>query len=195
MRKKRLLVAVALTLLLASCAQPAASPTPSGAMVENIDVLLLESSPVQVNVVARGNLPDSCAEISDIAKQRDGNSFLVTITTSRPADAMCAQALVPFEEVIPLDVLGLPAGVYTVNVNGLSDTFTLDVDNVPPEGEAPSAGLPNPASLYCQEQGYTVEIRTDDSGGQYGVCVFPDGSECDEWAFYRGECGHAVTSE
>ncbi|MBU1866793.1 MAG: DUF333 domain-containing protein, partial [Actinobacteria bacterium] len=25
-------------------------------------------------------------------------------------------------------------------------------------------------------------------GGTYGVCVFPDGSECDEWAFFRGEC-------
>ncbi len=48
--------------------------------------------------------------------------------------------------------------------------------------------MANPASVYCQEQGYTLEIRTDASGGQYGVCIFPDGSECDEWAFYRGEC-------
>lgn len=47
--------------------------------------------------------------------------------------------------------------------------------------------LPNPASQYCEEQGGTVEIR-DESGGQRGVCVFDDGSECDEWEFYRGEC-------
>ncbi len=51
-----------------------------------------------------------------------------------------------------------------------------------------SAGLPNPASVYCEEQGYTVEIRTAEDGGEYGVCIFSDGSECDEWAFYRGEC-------
>ena len=38
-----------------------------------------------------------------------------------------------------------------------------------------------------QESGQ-VEIRTDADGGQYGVCIFADGSECDEWAFYRGEC-------
>ncbi|MGA1825552.1 MAG: DUF333 domain-containing protein [bacterium] len=32
------------------------------------------------------------------------------------------------------------------------------------------------------------EIRTDEEGGQYGICVFEDGSECDEWAYFRGEC-------
>jgi inhibitor of cysteine peptidase len=221
MKKELLFSVLTLALLLTSCAQPAASPTPTEApaeptttveptrqptavegdvitkeaMVESIEILLLESFPIQVSVVARGNLPDSCTEISEITKERDGDTFRVTITTSRPADAMCAAVLVPFEEVISLDVLGLPAGVYTVNVNGVSDTFTLDVDNVPPEGEAPSAGLPNPAAVYCEEQGYTVEIRTDESGGQYGVCVFPDGSECEEWAFYRGECGPATTTE
>ncbi len=50
------------------------------------------------------------------------------------------------------------------------------------------AGLPNPASVYCEEQGGRLEIRTDASGGQAGVCAFPDGSECDEWAYFRGEC-------
>ncbi|HSR29712.1 MAG TPA: DUF333 domain-containing protein [Anaerolineae bacterium] len=51
------------------------------------------------------------------------------------------------------------------------------------------AGLPNPASIYCEEQGGKLEIRTAADGSQYGVCISPDGSECDEWAFYRGECG------
>jgi putative hemolysin len=55
--------------------------------------------------------------------------------------------------------------------------------------DAGGAGRANPASVYCEEQGYTLEIRTDKDGGQYGVCVFPDGTECDEWAFFRGECG------
>jgi len=55
----------------------------------------------------------------------------------------------------------------------------------------PTAGLANPAAVYCEEQGYTLEIRTDADGGQYGVCIFPDGSECEEWAFYRGECSPA----
>ncbi len=60
-----------------------------------------------------------------------------------------------------------------------------------------SADMPNPAAVYCKDQGYEYEIRTDENGGQYGVCIFPDGSECDEWAYYEGECepGSAETGE
>ncbi len=49
-------------------------------------------------------------------------------------------------------------------------------------------GMPNPASTYCEDQGYTLEIRKDASGGEYGVCIFDDGTECEEWAYFRGEC-------
>ncbi|MDH5421980.1 MAG: DUF333 domain-containing protein, partial [Acidimicrobiia bacterium] len=42
-------------------------------------------------------------------------------------------------------------------------------------------GVANPASVYCEEQGGTVDIRTDESGSQTGYCVFSDGSEVEEW--------------
>ncbi len=48
-------------------------------------------------------------------------------------------------------------------------------------------GLPNPASVYCRQQGYDLEMRTDDAGTT-GYCIFPDGTECEEWAYFRGEC-------
>jgi putative hemolysin len=48
-------------------------------------------------------------------------------------------------------------------------------------------GLPNPASVFCTDQGYELEIR-DEAAGQVGYCIFPDGSECEEWAYFRGEC-------
>lgn len=57
--------------------------------------------------------------------------------------------------------------------------------------DIPQPNMPNPASAYCEEQGYRLEIRTAVDGSQSGVCIFPDGSECDEWAYFRGECGPA----
>jgi putative hemolysin len=56
------------------------------------------------------------------------------------------------------------------------------------------ANLPNPASVYCEQNGGKLEFRQDAAGGVAGVCVFPDGSECDEWAYFRGECGPAKQS-
>jgi hypothetical protein len=55
--------------------------------------------------------------------------------------------------------------------------------------------LPNPASAFCEQQGYKLEIRTAADGSQAGICVFPDGSKCDEWTFFRGECTPSGSSE
>jgi hypothetical protein len=52
--------------------------------------------------------------------------------------------------------------------------------------------MPNPASVYCEQNGNKLEIRTANDGSQSGICVFPDGSTCDEWAYFRGECGLAA---
>jgi putative hemolysin len=54
--------------------------------------------------------------------------------------------------------------------------------------EEPGAEIANPASVYCEENGGKLEIREGEGGGQIGVCVFEDGSECEEWAYYREEC-------
>jgi len=48
--------------------------------------------------------------------------------------------------------------------------------------------VPNPASIFCEQNGGILELRQDASGATAGICVFTDGSECDEWAFFRGEC-------
>jgi inhibitor of cysteine peptidase len=100
------------------------------AAVQTVDLLLLESFPVQVNAIVRGSLPDGCTTIDQVTQTREGNALTVTITTARPADKMCTQLVTPFEQNVPLEVAGLPAGTYTVDVNGTTSTFTLDVDNV-----------------------------------------------------------------
>lgn len=102
-------------------------------MVDEISINIMESFPLQVSVTVRGSLPDGCTEIAESEAEREENTFTVRITTRRPKDAMCTQALVPFEENVSLDVYGLPAGTYQVEVYGLTDSFTFDMDNSLPE--------------------------------------------------------------
>ena len=41
-------------------------------------LVILESFPVQVQVIARGNLPDPCTEVSEVLQEREGNTFFIT---------------------------------------------------------------------------------------------------------------------
>jgi putative hemolysin len=54
--------------------------------------------------------------------------------------------------------------------------------------------ISNPASLYCEANAGRLDLRTAADGSVSGVCVFPDGTECDEWAFFRGECQPAPSA-
>ncbi|NOR90970.1 MAG: hypothetical protein GQ524_12040 [Anaerolineales bacterium] len=123
--------------LLAGCAP--GEPEDSGefirgeAVVEDVEILFLESFPLGVHAVASGYLPDSCTKIDEVSVERDGNHFEVLIMTSREAEVMCAQVIEAFEQNVPLDVYGLPAGNYTVTVNGIEAEFTFLQDNSLPD--------------------------------------------------------------
>lgn len=102
------------------------------ATIESVEIRTLESFPVQVHLTAKGYLGDPCTTVSEVRQRRDGNTFRVTIATFRPDDQMCADVIVPLEQNIPLEVQGLKAGTYTVDVNGVTETFELAADNVLP---------------------------------------------------------------
>jgi putative hemolysin len=48
--------------------------------------------------------------------------------------------------------------------------------------------LANPASVNCTRQGGGLTIERRPDGGEFGVCVFADNYQCEEWALLRGEC-------
>jgi len=131
MNKKFLLlglVAISIIIFITGCCAPMV-PVIGLASVDEIDMLILESFPVQINVISRENLPDPCTEISEVLQERGGDAFFITIKTYR-SPGFCIQVLAPFEETIPLGVYGLPAGTYTVEVNGVQGTFDLEIDNI-----------------------------------------------------------------
>ncbi len=116
------------------------------AQVESIEIMILESFPVQIHASIAGYLGDGCTTLGSITTTQEGNTFFVQVTTQRPAEAMCTQQLVGFQESVVLDVYGLAAGTYTIDANGVTNTFVLEMDNVPfdeetGEGDAPTLTL------------------------------------------------------
>ncbi|MCI0454163.1 MAG: DUF333 domain-containing protein [Candidatus Dadabacteria bacterium] len=53
--------------------------------------------------------------------------------------------------------------------------------------EQPSK-IANPASEYCIKSGGRLSIEKRGDGGEYGVCLFDDNMQCEEWALLRGDC-------
>lgn len=101
-------------------------------LVDTVDILIMESFPVQVSASVSGNLSVPCVELLPAAVARKENVFTVVLAESvlGPAES-CIAVLEPFTESVSLDVLGLSAGTYTVVVNGVEAEFTLDTDNGP----------------------------------------------------------------
>lgn len=61
-------------------------------------------------------------------------------------------------------------------------------NKTPVENPDESAEIANPASVYCEENGGTLQIETADDGSQAWICMFDDGSYCEEWSYQRWEC-------
>jgi len=142
-RQNLLMILVVLSVTVLAACQAAPTPTrePSQnngeyiygeeATFESLEVLILESFPVRVQVTVSGYLPDGCVVLDEISSGRDGFDFTLRASTHRPAgDVECTEALVPFTETVELEVLGLEAGIYTVHAQEQTATFTLAVDNI-----------------------------------------------------------------
>ena len=63
----------------------------------------------------------------------------------------------------------------------------LNTQNSKPTGNNNQNTLANPASENCIQKGGTLQMRNNKMG-QYGVCLFEDNRQCEEWALLRGQC-------
>lgn len=70
----------------------------------------------------------------------------------------------------------------------ISLVLAFDASRASAQGAGASAQIANPASQNCAARGGTLQIERRSDGGQYGVCVFVDNYQCEEWALFRGEC-------
>ena len=111
------------------------------ATINDVQIVIMESWPLQARAQVSGELGDGCTELGETRSYREGDTIYVTVETVRPAEAICTQQLKMFDESVSLDIEGLPAGTYTVDVNGVTETFTLDQDNVFEPVEEPADEL------------------------------------------------------
>lgn len=76
------------------------------------------------------------------------------------------------------------------SMSELSSTVQLVIKKLPKSIPAVSGpiGIANPASTNCVEKGGKLGISKKPDGSEYGICYFEDNRQCEEWAFFRGEC-------
>ena len=67
----------------------------------------------------------------------------------------------------------LVAGVLTLAGCGKNQSAVENPDE--------NAEIANPASVYCEENGWTLNLEE-------WLCMFDDGSYCEEWSYQRWEC-------
>jgi hypothetical protein len=85
--------------------------------LEASDILVMESAPVQVNVILRGSLPDPCHELRVVPSAPDGdNNINIEVYSLADPSKSCITVLEPFEATISLG--SFQPGSYTIFVNG-----------------------------------------------------------------------------
>jgi putative hemolysin len=63
--------------------------------------------------------------------------------------------------------------VFTLVLMALTACTSLRVQESESAGtDMPQPNMPNPASVFCTQNGNKLEIRTAEDGSQSGICVF-----------------------
>ncbi len=118
----RSVVVLFLCTLLSACSQ---GQVIRNASIERVEVEVLLPDPPSVRVTAYGSFISGCMTLHETEQRREGDTFFVKITTAEPADTVCTPNAPPFVETVVLDADDLSSGTYTLNVNGVTETFTL----------------------------------------------------------------------
>lgn len=126
-------------------------------LIDGVEVEVGAGSPIPVFVTVYGSLPDTCSQVEFVKQKQDGANFVVTVSTVPSEDAACLSDTLPFRMTIPLNVLDLPVGSYTVEVNGSRADF--EIENSISTADLRTAEMPN----------YKDDVQVDDVSVEIGV--------------------------
>jgi hypothetical protein len=91
--------------------------------VSNVAVEVGPGSPVSVHAVVDLNLPNSCAQLGELRLQRQEQAFTIRLISYTLEREGCLVDSIPFRAEIPLNMVNLAPGSYSVNVNGFETSF------------------------------------------------------------------------
>lgn len=92
--------------------------------IDSVELLMLESWPVQVHARVRGNLPTPCHALArDLSGPDTSGRIVLDVYSATDADVVCTQVLEPFEQSISLG--SFTSGSYVLVVNGVEYPFTI----------------------------------------------------------------------
>ncbi len=113
-----------LPLFCGGCKTKPYAPAPKTVQVESIEVFLrdFEGRP-DAYAIVKGQLSSMVAQLVDASQTREGRILHITVMEQTPRGAIAKPDLgrsASFEKRIPIDLMGLEAGRYTVEANGMS---------------------------------------------------------------------------
>ena len=116
------------------------------APIESVEILVMESFPVQYSLHVVSGLSNGCVEFEGYRIEREGEIITVTVTNLKPADEslMCTEEYRTVTTNIPLGSAREyePATSYTVLVNGVAAVFVTDDENPGPGPINATVGRP-----------------------------------------------------
>lgn len=108
--------------------------------IDDVQVEVGVGSPRPVFVHVSGSLPDTCSQVEYSEIKQDGSNFIITLSTLAGSSEDCIKDSLPFRMSFPLNIIDLPAGKYSVEVNGSRAEFELESGN--PSASLRTADMP-----------------------------------------------------
>ena len=99
-------------------------PFRSYVTVLDVQVVVMESFPMQVALEVRGEFPSGCDFPAQMQQRREGNTVVVEVYQEIPPDVLCPMILRPYNDTIRLEG-GFEPGDYIFQVNDFVVEQTL----------------------------------------------------------------------
>jgi hypothetical protein len=91
--------------------------------VSHVQIDIGVGSPIPVDAFISAELPDICAQLAEVKVGQKDFTFEITMSVAPGTREECTRDTLPFRMYVPLNMVSLPDGTYTVKVNDVSATF------------------------------------------------------------------------